>query len=183
MYGSFKTPDLSGVANLQEVPTLQGLPTLQGPPSFQGVPSSQGIPSPKGQPTLQGLPSLQGFPSFQDSCRQLLSAVTGNNTAAQADPAEPAAVTGASETVAPQVVVTESIAFQLPAHLLCLQQDWQQLAAQCRSLGIDAALIDQVRSPGSLLEQVNDDGLVIRRSSQHPLAKKQPTQSLLDVAW
>ncbi len=45
----------------------------------------------------------------------------------------------------PPVVVSRTVSFHQPAHLLCLQHDWQKLAAQCSSLGVDLQLVAQVR--------------------------------------
>jgi len=50
----------------------------------------------------------------------------------------------AAAVLPPPVVVSRTVSFHQPAHLLCLQHDWQKLAAQCSSLGVDLQLVAQV---------------------------------------
>ncbi|DBB13513.1 TPA: Poly (ADP-ribose) polymerase, variant 4 [Trebouxia sp. C0006] len=49
----------------------------------------------------------------------------------------------ATAVLPPPVVVSRTVSFHRPAHLLCLQHDWQKLAAQCSSLGMDLQLVAQ----------------------------------------
>lgn len=65
---------------------------------------------------------------------------TAASLAGSPTPFQPAA---AAAVPPPPVVVSRTVSFHQPAHLLCLQHDWQKLAAQCSSLGMDLQLVAQ----------------------------------------
>ncbi|KAA6427151.1 MAG: RNase III inhibitor [Trebouxia sp. A1-2] len=80
--------------------------------------------------------STTSHSSYAQSNEQTTAAsLVGSLTPFQ--PAAPAAVPP------PPVVVSRTVSFHQPAHLLCLQHDWQKLAAQCSSLGMDVQLVAQ----------------------------------------
>ncbi len=92
--------------------------------------------------------STSGSSHAQPTEQRTAASLVGSPT-----PSQPAAAAATAATLVPPppVVVSRTVSFHRPAHLLCLQHDWQKLAAQCNSLGMEVQLVAQVR--GHMLKQ------------------------------
>ncbi|DBA92767.1 hypothetical protein WJX77_000576 [Trebouxia sp. C0004] len=102
------------------------------------VPSSMSDSHGLAQPHSTTSGSSHAQPTKQRAAASLVSSP---------NPSQLTAVAAARLVPPPPVVVSRTVSFHRPAHLLCLQHDWQKLAAQCSSLGTDL----QLRAQGEVL--------------------------------
>lgn len=89
------------------------------------------------QPTADAACRSGSWPATVLSHVQSLAAVATSIAA-------PSPAVAASTAAPPPAVVTEAMRLSHPAHLLCLQHDWQELASKCAQLTVDAQHVPQL---------------------------------------